>query len=168
MEALDAADAHPTEFAQACLNAGIKPIYHPFWEDLPYVNIFRSITPDILHQLYQGLIKHLVSWLTTAFGVTEIDARCRRMPPNDNTRTFSKGLSTLSQVTGQEHRDMCRILMGLIVDLHLPNGESAAQLIRAVQGILDFLYLAQYKVHSAHTLDQLDDILVSMPTSKSL
>jgi hypothetical protein len=38
-------------FSQACKDAGIKPIQHPFWQHLPFVNIFRSITPDILHQL---------------------------------------------------------------------------------------------------------------------
>ncbi|KAJ6565412.1 hypothetical protein B0H10DRAFT_1842561, partial [Mycena sp. CBHHK59/15] len=32
-------------------------IYHPFWEGLPYTNIFQAISPDILHQLYQGIVK---------------------------------------------------------------------------------------------------------------
>ncbi|KAG2056120.1 hypothetical protein BDR06DRAFT_854984, partial [Suillus hirtellus] len=49
-------------FMQACREAGIKPVIHPFWEDLPHTNIFQAITPDILHQLYQGLIKHLFGW----------------------------------------------------------------------------------------------------------
>ena len=31
LEALDSTHLHPTNFAQAYLNAGIKPIYHPFW-----------------------------------------------------------------------------------------------------------------------------------------
>ncbi|KAH8100281.1 hypothetical protein BXZ70DRAFT_938839 [Cristinia sonorae] len=159
LNALGKADEHPTVFAQACIDAGIKPVYRPFWEGLPYVNIYRSITPDVLHQLYQGLIKHLVAWLTSAFGATEIDARCRRMPPNHNTRLFFKGISTLSRVSGQEHRDISRILLGLIVDLRLPGDNSpaqAAQLVRCVRGLLDFLYLAQYKVHSTETLDELD------------
>ncbi|KAH8100185.1 hypothetical protein BXZ70DRAFT_893418 [Cristinia sonorae] len=156
LDALRMADEHPTIFAQACIDAGIKPVYRPFWEGLPYVNIYRSITPDILHQLYQGLIKHLVAWLTSAFGANEIDARCRRMPPNHTTRLFSKGISTLSRVSGQEHRDMCRILLGLIVDLRLPGDESPAPLVRCVRGLLDFLYLAQYKVHSTETLAELD------------
>lgn len=59
-DALSAIDQGPTAFTQACKDVGIKPIMHPFWEDLPYVNIFVSITPDILHQLYQGVIKHVV------------------------------------------------------------------------------------------------------------
>ena len=144
LEALDSADSHPTDFAQACLNAGIKPIYYPFWENLPYVNIFHSITLDILHQLYQGLIKHLVSWLTSllVFGKTEIDAWCQRMPPNHNLCLFSKGITGLSQVSEQEYRDMCRILLGLIIDLCLPHGLFTSKLVRCVRSLLDFLYLA--------------------------
>ncbi|KAK7676579.1 hypothetical protein QCA50_020455 [Cerrena zonata] len=159
IEAFSIMEGDPVEFTKACVDAGIKPIYRPFWHDLPYVNIFQSITPDILHQLYQGLIKHLVSWLKRTFGAAEIDARCRRMPPCHGTRLFTKGITTLSQVSGQEHRDMCRILIGLVIDLRLPNSQSPARLVRAVRGMLDFLYLAQLKVH---TMDSLDDMELAL------
>ncbi|KAG1820104.1 hypothetical protein EV424DRAFT_1472488 [Suillus variegatus] len=82
LDALAAIDHEDIEFVHACREAGIKPIIHPFWEPLPYTNIFQAITPDVLHQLYQGLIKHLLGWLAEAFGAAEIDARCRRLPPN--------------------------------------------------------------------------------------
>ncbi|KAJ7839453.1 hypothetical protein B0H14DRAFT_3086954 [Mycena olivaceomarginata] len=148
-----------TEFTRACARANIKPILHPFWEDLPYVNIFLSVTSDILHQLYQGVIKHIIGWITEAFGPAEIDARCRRMPPNHNTRLFLKGITTLSRVSGMEHSQMCRILLGLIIDLRLPDRNSTARLIRAVRGALDFLYLSQYPTHSSETLSLLNDAL---------
>ncbi|KAJ7431099.1 hypothetical protein B0H11DRAFT_2386539 [Mycena galericulata] len=77
LAALDTLDQGPTIYAAACAEAGIKPIYHPFWEGLPYTNIFQAISPDILHQLYQGVIKHLIAWLTECVGEAEIDARCR-------------------------------------------------------------------------------------------
>jgi hypothetical protein len=34
--------------------------------------------PDVLHQLLQGVIKHLISWLTDplVFGLEAINARC--------------------------------------------------------------------------------------------
>ncbi|KAI0694433.1 hypothetical protein BC835DRAFT_1415334 [Cytidiella melzeri] len=76
LEALWMIDQGLDSFVEACLDAGIKTVLHPFWEDLPYVNIYCSITPDVLHQLYQNLIKHLVKWLTHAFGAAELDARC--------------------------------------------------------------------------------------------
>lgn len=159
---------NPVEFAKACVDAGIKPIYRPFWHGLPYVNIFQSITPDVLHQLYQGLLKHLVSWLKDSFGAAEIDARCRRMPPCHGTRLFTKGITTLSRVTGQEHRDMCRILLGLIVDLRLPDGHSPVRLIRAVRGMLDFLYLAQLRVHTMDSLCNMEGALAQFHENKHI
>ncbi|THH18507.1 hypothetical protein EUX98_g8944, partial [Antrodiella citrinella] len=144
----------------ACKAVGIKPILpQPYWKNLPYANIFLSITPDILHQLYQGVIKHLVEWVKTAYSVEEIDARCRRLSPGHHVRVFTKGISSLYQLTGREHADIARILMGLVADMPLPDGASPVRLVRAVRGILDFLYLAQYPVHTADTLALLDEAL---------
>ena len=129
LRALYSFDDDPAGFLQTCSSAGVKPVIAPFWKDLPYVNIYQSITPDILHQLYQGVIKHLVSWLVSAFGGAEIDARCRRLPPNHNIRLFMKGITSLSRVTGQEHNQMARILLGLIIDIPLPGGLSPICLV---------------------------------------
>ena len=84
LDALAMFDDSDLAFVQACRTAGIKPVIHPFWEDLPYANIFQAITPNILHQLYQGLVKHLLGWLAQACGAAEIDARCHRLPPNQH------------------------------------------------------------------------------------
>jgi hypothetical protein len=40
VDALSKADRDPTEFKKACEEARIKPIYHLFWEQLPYTHIF--------------------------------------------------------------------------------------------------------------------------------
>ncbi|KAJ7859622.1 hypothetical protein B0H14DRAFT_3084916 [Mycena olivaceomarginata] len=168
LEALAKAEGNATEFTRACTEAGIKPIYHPFWEDLPFVNIYLSITPDVLHQLYQEVIKHVVAWVTEAYGAVEIDARCRRLPPNHNTRLFLKGITTLSRVSGTEHSQMCRILLGLIVDLRLPNRQSTARLERTVRAALDFLYHSQYPMHSSETLVELNDDLQRFHDDKSI
>ncbi|KAJ6471532.1 hypothetical protein C8R45DRAFT_1055045 [Mycena sanguinolenta] len=144
LDALKKADGNAADFTRACARAGIKPIYRPFWEDLPYCNIYISITSDVLHQLYQGVIKHIVAWVTEAFGAVEIDARCRRMPPNHNTRLFLKGITTLSRVSGTEHNQM------------------------SVRAALDFLYLAQYPMHSSETLTLLHDALALFHANKAI
>ncbi|KAG2738024.1 hypothetical protein P692DRAFT_201732025, partial [Suillus brevipes Sb2] len=43
LDALAAFDDGNLAFVRACAAAGIKPIIHPFWEDLPFANIFRAI-----------------------------------------------------------------------------------------------------------------------------
>jgi len=159
LAALDTIDKDPTTFCRACKAVGIKPVQHPFWQNLPFVNIFRSIIPNILHQMYQGNIKHLISWIQQACGEEEIDARCRRLPPNHNIRLFLKGISSLSRVTGTEHDQICRFLLGIIIDIKLPNQVLTARLLHAVRGLLDFLYLAKFPVHTTETLQQLDDAL---------
>ncbi|KAI0058289.1 hypothetical protein BV25DRAFT_1919489 [Artomyces pyxidatus] len=124
LNALKAIDRGPAEFVAATAAAGIKPVVKPFWEDLPYANVFQSFTPDLLHQLYQGVVKHVIGWVKKAYGQAELDARCSRMPPNHNLRLFSSGISHLSRVSGQEHKDICRILLGLVIGLRLPRGLS--------------------------------------------
>ena len=140
LEALDAINKGATEFTKACANAGIKPVQCVFWKNLPYVDIYHSITPDILHQLYQGLLKHLIGWIQAVCGDAEIDAQCRRLPPNHHIRLFMKGISNLSRVTGIEHDQFSRFLLALVADVRLPDGHSNAQLvIQSVQSLISFI-----------------------------
>ncbi|KAJ7847290.1 hypothetical protein B0H13DRAFT_2406447 [Mycena leptocephala] len=168
LDALDKLDQGGTMYAQACQDVGIKPVVHPFWQDLPYTNIFLSITSDVLHQLYQGIIKHLIEWLKEACGEAELDACCRRLPPNHNIRLFMKGISNLNRVTGQEHDQISRFLLGIIIDVKLPGGLSSVQLVQAVQGILDFMYLAQYPMHTTVTLERLEDARMRFHRNKAI
>ena len=136
-------DEEPHVFHAACCDMGLKPIYHPFWELLLLTDIFLSVTSDILHQLLQGIMKHLVSWLVCIFGNTEINTWCSAMPPNHNILPFSQGIP-LSHVSGHEHKKMCGILLGLVVNLPILGGWDSTHLVCAVHTLLDFLFLAQY------------------------
>lgn len=166
--ALAQADESATAFTRACRDLGIKPIREPFWRHLPFVHIYRSITPDILHQLYQGVVKHLIAWLKDAYGAEELDARCRRLPPNHQIRLFLKGITTLQKVTGKEHGDICRFLLALIIGLPLRDGMSSNRLLRAVRALLDFLYLARYPAHTSDTLASLRASLERFHANKSI
>jgi hypothetical protein len=163
---LASGDAHA--FHSACRAAGQKPVYHPFWESLPLTNVFVSITPDILHQLLQGVLKHLIAWLIGIFGPAEIDAHCRSLPPNHHISIFAKGISTLSHVTGKEHKNMSQLLLGLIMDLSVPNGQVSPRIIAAVRVLLDFLYLAQFLSHTSTTIARLDESLSRFHNNKEV
>ncbi|KAH8997704.1 hypothetical protein EDB86DRAFT_2803420 [Lactarius hatsudake] len=167
-EAFLLADGDVRTFHSACRETGLKPIFHPFWEALPLTDIFVSITPDILHQMLQGVMKHLVKWLKCAFGPAQIDTRCRSLPPNHHIMTFAKGISTLSRISGLEHKHMCRILLGLIIELPLPSGGSPARVIRTARALLDFLYLAQLPSHTTETLLRLEESLARFHDNKDV
>ncbi|TFY59335.1 hypothetical protein EVJ58_g5848 [Rhodofomes roseus] len=156
------------DYNGACDAAGIKPVQHPFWENLPYVDIYRTITPDLLHQLYQGVVKHVLSWITSIVGEDEVDARVRRLPPNHSIRIFHKGITGLSRVTGTEHKQMARFILALLIDVRLPGGEPANDLIAATTALLDFVYMAQYSVHSDATLDALEESLATFHAKKDI
>jgi hypothetical protein len=169
LEALEHADDEDlTIFVEECQKLGMKPIPHPFWQNLPLVHIYRSISPDVLHQFYQGGIRHLLAWIKSAYGPTELDARCQRLPPNHNIRLFTKGITSLSRVSGQEHHDICRILLGLIVDLNLPGGYSPTRLVRVVRAMLDALHFAQYPLHSDETLSLFENALQRFDKNKQI
>lgn len=158
------------EYRETCKEFGMKPVVAPFWEYLPYAHVYRSITPDILHQLYQGVLKHIISWVIEVYGAYEIDAQCRRMPPNHNIHLFLKGISLLSRVTGTEHVQMCQILLGLIMDIPIAGQPLSIRqkMVRAVRGILDFLYLARYPVHTKDTLAALNHALQRFHDNKDV
>ena len=152
LDVLATAETDPLHYVATCREARIKPIYHPFWENLPYSNVYTSIVPDILHQLHQGILKHLIAWLVKSYGATELDARCQRLPPNRVVRLFKQGITTLSRITGKEHDEMCRILLGIIADARLLSGFNSVRLLTAVRALLDFITIAQYPIHSVNSL----------------
>jgi hypothetical protein len=117
---------------------GLNLILDPFWIELLHCNIHDTITPDILHQIYQGLVRHLCGWISTLIGDAELDAHFKRMPCVHGVRLFSHGISGLTQVSGPEHREICKQLLGCIVDAPV----APAGVIRATCSLLDFLEIA--------------------------
>ncbi|KAF8272272.1 hypothetical protein EI94DRAFT_1862395 [Lactarius quietus] len=150
-------------FHLACHKADLKPVFHPLWEALPLVNIFISITPDILHQMLQGVMKHLIVWCPVPLAL-----HCKSLPPNHHIMMFAKGISIFSRVTGLKHKQMCKILLGLLINLSLPSDESPARIIKCMHALLDFLYLAQLPSHTSETLIKLEDALVHFHANKDV
>ncbi|KAF9521723.1 hypothetical protein CPB83DRAFT_801223 [Crepidotus variabilis] len=144
----------PYQFRKVCMESDVSgSVLKPFWNDFPYTNIHASITPDVLHQLYQGVIKWIIGWCTTLLTEDELNARVQALPPAFGVRHFSNGFSVLSQISGPERKEMTKILLGCLV------GELSKEILTAMKAILEFVYLAQYKVHDDDTLGYMEKAL---------
>ncbi|KAJ7843847.1 hypothetical protein B0H13DRAFT_1584919, partial [Mycena leptocephala] len=93
-----------------------------------------------------------------------------RLPPNHNICLFMKGISNLNRVTGREHDQISRFLLGIIIniDVKFPSGLSVVRLVQAVCGILDFVYATQYPMHTTQTLINLEDSQTRFHQNKSI
>ncbi|KAF9044687.1 hypothetical protein BDP27DRAFT_1434723 [Rhodocollybia butyracea] len=126
-----------------------------FWANLPLCNIFRCITPDILHQLHKGVFKdHLVKWSTEAVACDskdarkkEIDTQFQSMPRHQSLHHFKKGISLITQWTGNKYKNMEKIFLGVITGAVV-----SRDIVICVQAILDFTEYAQFNLHTDESL----------------
>ena len=152
-----------THFLRLCKEGLISGgVSQPFWEGYPFCDIHLSVTHDVLHQLYQGVIKHMIDWCSSLIDDSELDSRVHSLPPSFGLCHFKGGWSCLSQISGKERKDMAQILLGCLV------GKVPAEVLVCYRALLDFIYIAQYPTHDNDSLQYLEDVLDLFHTNKHI
>ncbi|KIM54103.1 hypothetical protein SCLCIDRAFT_137461 [Scleroderma citrinum Foug A] len=137
----------------------------PFWVELLLRCIHRSITVDVLHQLYLGIIKYLLTWCSSLMSESELDCRLQALPQCHSIHHFKCGWSKLTQISGNERKQMTRVLVVLLGCLV---GKVPNNVLTCYRALLDFLYLAQYPSHNDDSLQYMEDALTLFHNHKQV
>ncbi|KAI9437093.1 hypothetical protein F5148DRAFT_1278501 [Russula earlei] len=135
---LEANGHHPPEFSEW----GLHKVFLPFWAGMPHTDIFMSISPDILHQLFLGVFCHLLEWCAQLMGAKHLDECFEALPVVSNVLKW----------TGWEYCDMSRSLLGIISGSMDPQVVLALEVFHSHKHVLIDLGVHEHfnipKVHS--------------------
>ncbi|KAG9121340.1 hypothetical protein FRC07_002734, partial [Ceratobasidium sp. 392] len=121
----------------------LKPVW-PWWGDIPDVNLATCFTPDLLHQLYQGIFKtHILRWLRHLVGKKVVDEQLAAIPQAQGLRHFNKGITGISQWAGRESKQIAAQILPVVA------GSLSADLTDMVRSLINFMFRA----HAASMTD---------------
>ena len=91
-----------------------------------------------------------------------MDWRCQALPDHPGLQYFKKGISTVSQWTSHEHKEMECVFASLIYGAMPPHVTAVAR------AVIDFIYYASFASHSTETLQRLQDALDTFHQNKQV
>ncbi|KAG8730067.1 hypothetical protein FRC10_003164 [Ceratobasidium sp. 414] len=119
---------------------GLQPIW-PWWANIPYMDFAACLMPDTLHQLHQGMLRHLLRWTIKAAGEAQVDQYFMSMPTAEGMRHFKQGVSGVKQWTGRESKEVEKQLLPVVACLDAKRWDQ--DFVRLTCALLDFMYRSQ-------------------------
>lgn len=124
--------------------------------------ISSSVSPPMCFINFTREFSNTSYWCQHILTKEELDCCIHCLPPAYDVRHFKNGISALSQISGSEHKNMGKILLGCLAGSVMPKKG-----ITAVCAILDFIYLAQYTLHDDDSLSYMEDALSTWHANKA-
>jgi hypothetical protein len=151
-------------YLTAARKKGLNGVHLPFWRELPGYQPEIAVCPDILHGVLRFWRDHVLLWTRRLVGDAEMDRRLRVLQPVIGYKSYSKGISNITQWTGREDRELQRFLIALVAGARGID----AKVMRNLRAFHDFLYLVQYRSHSPTTLGYITKALRTFHQTKQV
>ncbi len=103
-----------------------------------------------------------MKWARKLLGDKELDRRYKCLQKHVQHRHFSNGFTSFSQHTCREHRDLEASFIAVIAD----HEKITPGAMKAFRALLDFIYVAQFEIHTTETLHQLRGLLAIFHDNK--
>jgi hypothetical protein len=140
-------------FYKTCQTLHLNGVVEPYWKDWGNACPSIFLTPDGLHQWHKFFFDHPINWSINIMGGAELDRRLSVLQPRVGVRHWANGVSTLKQLTGREHRDLEKLLPGVIF------GAVSNEVACALRAITEFIFQAQNLFLYDETLHSLSEAL---------
>jgi hypothetical protein len=123
--------------------------------------------PDILHNIYLGLFKHLMQWIEDFLKKHDrqesFDEVWKSLPPYPGFFVPKKAYREVTQWQGKEMRNLGRCILGVLASsLRRPTPVQQGPFrdaLRCVRALVDFSLMAQYQSHTEDTLGYMEQYL---------
>ncbi|EGO18433.1 hypothetical protein SERLADRAFT_444104 [Serpula lacrymans var. lacrymans S7.9] len=141
---------------------GLSGVHLPFRRDWAMSDPASFLVPEILHTCHKFFFDHVLTWCKELVGRKELDQCFKVLHKRIGYRHFHSGVSHVRQMTGREHREIQRTILGVIA------GCAPPVFIRAICAIIDFIYQAQSPVHTTSSLATMVDMLKEFHEEKDV
>ena len=132
------------------------------------------VRSDILHNIFLGLLKHLMSWIEQFLSKHQqlevFDKIWEQIPPYQGYRPPQKCYRQITMWSGTEMRGLNRVILACFTAALCDQMTDTASLsaaakadsmkaIRCVRYIMDFCLIVQYRSHTPQTIGYVDQYL---------
>lgn len=156
---------------------GMVTIPKAIWS-LRYVNANEIFKPDLLHEMYIGMLRHVLDWVIAFLKkhkrIGVFNTAWEHVPPYPNFRNPKKSYEAVKQWTGYEYRDAGRILLPILVlSLRSPpptpqEHQIFKRVLLCVRNFVDFSLICQFKSHSDQTIKYMEQYLEGFHSYKDV
>ncbi|KAH8145068.1 uncharacterized protein LAJ45_10191 [Morchella importuna] len=162
----------PVEYLVA---RSVKTLFNAFW-GMPRVNPYDLNKPDILHNIYLGMLKHMMEWVQAFLKkhnrLEEFDKAWASIAPYPGLAVPNKAYRATTQWQGKEMRNLGRVVLGALAAALRNPGVAVrgdfAKALKCVRGLIDFHLMAQYGSHTTSTLNYMESYLEDFHKHKDI